>query len=130
MSGKAQFEKLLSPCSIGKLRLKNRIIKTAAEMNTHDPQHGHMNQRTIDYVEAVAAGGAGMVILWDAYVDYPLGARMPDGLRIDSDEYIPGFRELADAVHKHDCKLSVQMMHAGPWCPASFSGRPPIAAWY
>jgi 2,4-dienoyl-CoA reductase (NADPH2) len=128
MSRKVQFEKLLSPWNIGKLQIKNRIIKTAAEMNTHDPHDFHMNQRTIDYVEAVAKGGAGMIILWDAYIDYPLGARMPDGLRIDADEYIPGFSNLADAVHKHDCKLSVQMMHAGPWCPASLSGRPPIAA--
>ncbi len=128
MSGKTQFEMLLSPFNIGKLRLKNRIVKTAAEMNTHDPYDAHMNQRTIDYVEAVARGGAGMVILWNAYLDYPLGARMPDGLRIDSDEYIPGFIKLADAVHKYDCKLSVQMMHAGPWCPASLAGRPPIAA--
>ena len=84
MSRKVQFEKLLSPCNIGKLQIKNRIIKTAAEMNTHEPHDFHMNQRTIDYVEAVAKGGAGMIILWDAYVDYPLGARMPDGLRIDA----------------------------------------------
>lgn len=128
MSGKVQFEKLFTPFNIGKMRVKNRIIKTAAEMNTHDPVDAHMNQRTIDYVEAVAKGGAGMVILWNAYLDYPLGARMEDGLRIDSDEYIPGFRKLADAVHKYDCMLSVQMMHAGPWCPASLAGRPPIAA--
>ncbi|MBN1907566.1 MAG: FAD-dependent oxidoreductase [Deltaproteobacteria bacterium] len=128
MSGKAQFEMLLSPFFIGKMRIKNRIIKTAAEMNTHDPIDAHMNQRTIDYVEAVAKGGAGMVILWNAYLDYPLGARMADGLRIDTDEYIPGFIKLAEAVHKYDCKLSVQMMHAGPWCPAALAGRPPIAA--
>lgn len=128
MSGKVHFKKLFTPYNIGKLRLKNRIIKTAAEMNTHDPIDAHMNQRTIDYVEAVAKGGAGMVILWNSYIDYPLGARMPDGLRIDSDEYIPGFKKLADAVHKYDCKLSVQMMHAGPWCPESLAGRPPIAA--
>jgi 2,4-dienoyl-CoA reductase (NADPH2) len=128
MSGKVQFEKLLSPCNIGKLQVKNRIIKTAAELNTHDPHDFHMTQRTIDYIETVAKGGAGMVILWNAYLDYPLGARMADGLRIDADEYIPGFSKLADAVHQHDCKLSVQMMHAGPWCPASLSGRPPIAA--
>lgn len=128
MSGKAPFEKLLSPCNIGKLRIKNRIIKTAAEMNTHDPHDFHMNQKTIDYIEAVARGGAGMIILWNAYLDYPLGARIADGLRIDADEYIEGFRRLADAVHKHGCRLSVQMMHAGPWCPASLSGRPPIAA--
>ncbi|MFC1838976.1 FAD-dependent oxidoreductase [Thermodesulfobacteriota bacterium] len=128
MSGKVYFEKLFSPYNIGKMRVKNRIIKTAAEMNTHDPIDAHINQRTIDYVEAVAKGGAGMVILWNAYIDYPLGARMPDGLRIDADEYIPGFKKLADAVHKYGCKLSVQMMHAGPWCPASLAGRPPIAA--
>ena len=128
MSGKAQFEKLLSPFNIGKMRLKNRIIKTAAETNTHDPHDFHMNQRTIDYIETLAKGGAGMIIFWNTYIDYPLGARVADGLRIDAAEYIPGFSKLADAVHKHDCKLSVQMMHAGPWCPASLSGRPPIAA--
>lgn len=43
MSEKAPFEKLLFPCNIGKLRIKNRIIKTAAEMNTHDPHDFHMN---------------------------------------------------------------------------------------
>lgn len=128
MSGKARFEKLLSPHYIGKMRVKNRIIKTAAEMNTHDLDNFHVNQKTIDNIEALAKGGVGMIILWNAYVDYPLGARMPDGLRIDDDEYIPGFRKLADAVHKYDCRLSVQMMHAGPWCPAALAGRPPIAA--
>ena len=56
MSGKAQFEKLLSPCNIGKMQVKNRIIKTAAEMNTHDLHDAHMNQRTIDYVEARGQG--------------------------------------------------------------------------
>ncbi|MBN2339583.1 MAG: FAD-dependent oxidoreductase [Acidobacteria bacterium] len=128
MSGNAHFAKLFSPCHIGTMRVKNRIIKTAAEMNTHDPHDSHMNQRTIDYIEAIARGGTGMIILWNAYLDYPLGARIADGLRIDADEYIEGFSRLADAVHKHDCRLSVQMMHAGPWCPSSLSGRPPIAA--
>ena len=128
MSVNARFEKLLSPYSIGKMRVKNRIVKTAAEMNTHDLHDFHVNQKTIDNIETLAKGGVGMIILWNAYVDYPLGARMPDGLRIDADEYIPGFRKLADAVHKYDCRLSVQMMHAGPWCPASLAGRPPIAA--
>jgi len=128
MSVNTQFEKLLSPWNIGKLQIKNRIIKTAAEMNTHDLDDFHMNRKTIDCVEALAKGGVGMIIFWNAYVDYPLGARMADGFRIDADEYIAGFSRLADAVHKHDCKLSVQMMHAGPWCPSSLSGRPPIAA--
>ena len=97
-------------------------------MNSHDPDGFHINQRTIDYMETLAKGGAGMIIFWNAYVDYPLGARMPDGFRIDADEYTSGFGKMADAVHKHDCRISAQMMHAGPWCPSSLSGRPPIAA--
>ena len=128
MSGKNQFEMLLSPCNIGKMQVKNRIIKTAAEQQTHDIDDFHVNQKTIEHVEALAKGGLGMIIFWNAYVDYPLGARMREGLRIDDNEYIAGFNKLADAVHKHDCRLSVQMMHAGPWCPASLAGRPPIAA--
>ncbi len=95
-------------------------------MNTHDLHDAHMNQRTIDYVEAVARGGAGMVILWDAYVDYPRGARMPDGLRIDSDEYIPGFSQTGRCCStRHDCKLFVQMMHAGTLVPHRAFRAPP-----
>jgi 2,4-dienoyl-CoA reductase (NADPH2) len=128
MSGKAQFEKLLSPGYIGKMEVKNRIVKTAAEQRTHELDDFHVNQRTIDYIESLARGGVGMIVFWNAYVDYPLGARMRDGLRIDDDEYIPGFRKMADAIHKYNCRLSVQLMHAGPWCPTSLAGRPPIAA--
>ena len=96
-------------------------------MNTHDPIDAHMNQRTIDYIEATAKGGAGMVILWNAYLDYPLGARMADGLRIVATQTIhTGLYKTGGAAHKYDCKLSVQMMHAGPWCPAALAGRPSI----
>ena len=86
MSGKNQFEMLLSPCNIGKMQVKNRIIKTAAEQQTHDIDDFHVNQKTIEHVEALAKGGVGMIIFWNAYVDYPLGARMREGLRIDDNE--------------------------------------------
>jgi 2,4-dienoyl-CoA reductase (NADPH2) len=60
-------------------------------------------------------------------VEYPLGIQhihyFEDGsyegvqLHFDDDSLIPGFQKLTDACHKHDCKVSIQFQHAGPWNP-------------
>jgi hypothetical protein len=44
--------------------VKEPVYKDCREMNTQDHDNAHMNQRNIDYVDAVAKGGAGMVIPW------------------------------------------------------------------
>jgi len=55
---------------------------------------GKVTQRLLDYYEARAAGGAGLVIVEATLVD-PAGQVVPNQLRISDDGYIPGLRELA-----------------------------------
>ena len=56
-----------------------------------------MNQRTKDFYLARAKGGVGMIIAGGAAADPYIG--YSHMLRMDDDRFIPGWRDLADAVH-------------------------------
>jgi 2,4-dienoyl-CoA reductase-like NADH-dependent reductase (Old Yellow Enzyme family) len=53
-----------------------------------------VSERFEDYYVERAKGGAGLIIVEDAIVDFPLGAHAVDSLRIDEDRFIPGLRRL------------------------------------
>ena len=124
---KNKFEKLLSPIQIGQLKLKNRMVKSTYE--TRFPNHDHgITQQYVDYYEARAKGGFALVNVEAACVDPPRGAHGLDCIRIDDDKYLPGWRELVQAVHKHDCLTFLQLVHYGPWHPGAITGIQPVAA--
>lgn len=111
------FQRLLEPGYIGGLKTRNRIIKTASGTSFVEPT-GYMSQRAIDYYENLARGGVGLLIVESCGVEYPLGVQHPPvQLHLDDDKYIPGYRELTDAVHKQGCPVFIQFQHAGPWNP-------------
>ncbi len=116
MAGKSQFERLLQPGNIGKVRTKNRIIKTASGSGLAEPG-GIQGERIKAYYETMAKGGVGLIINEFTTVEYPRGARRPSVTesRIDDDKFIPGYIETTNAVHKHDCPIFMQIMHSGPW---------------
>src|SRR5512136_230636 len=111
MSRLARFEKLLEPAYIGSVRTRNRIIKTAAGTHYSNDDHFHMHQRTLEFYEALARGGVGLLIVESPTVDYPAGGTRH---RLDDDKYIDGFRELTKVIHKHGCPTFLQFYHNGP----------------
>ncbi len=112
-----RFEKLLEPAYIGKLKLRNRMIKTASGTSFIEPT-GFVSDRMIAYYENLAKGGVGLLIVESCGVEYPLGVQHPPvQLRLDEDKYIPSYKELTDAVHKQGCPIFIQFQHAGPWNP-------------
>jgi 2,4-dienoyl-CoA reductase (NADPH2) len=122
-----QFAKLLEPARIGPVRTRNRIIKTANGTSYMDYETQSPGDRMIAYYESLAKGGVGYLTVESCGVEYPAGIQHVhyDGdklmggvqLHLDSDEYIPAFAKLADAIHKHGCPCSVQLQHAGAWNP-------------
>jgi 2,4-dienoyl-CoA reductase (NADPH2) len=108
MTDNLKFQKLLEPGQIGKVRTKNRIIKTCGGAE----DVGDINRA---FLEATARGGAGLVIWGDVAVEYPRGITIPISQRhLEDDQNIPLYREIADAIHKHDCPAFMQLFHAGP----------------
>jgi len=123
-----KFEKLLSPLDIGGVRLKNRMVKPPQGIN-FCAEDFTVNDRYLNFYEAMARGGLGMIIAGNTAVDYPLGFTKTRTVLTNDDKFLPGMTRLAKAIHKHDCKTFLQLGHAGPAMSSSyFGGIQPIAA--
>ena len=109
-----KFEKLMEPGYVGRVRTRNRIIKTAA--GTGYAENGLPSERMNRFYESLAKGGVGLIILENCSVEWPRGTHyVKTGLRFHDDSCIPHHSRLTEAVHKHDCPIFIQFMHSGPW---------------
>jgi len=124
MSGR-DYRRLFEPVNIGKVRLKNRIMKNGTGLFWDDPSTGgFMNDRYIAFFEVLARGGVGLVVSPTG----PLQEGPMPGFRIMSDEYIPGWQKLADATHKYDIPAFLQVFHLGGMSPMFIKAPPGISA--
>jgi len=107
-----RFAALLSPGSIGRLTLRNRIVM--APMGTNQERSdGHLGEAILRYYEARARGGVGLVIAGVASVCWPDGAANPHQAAISDERFVPDWRELARRCHAHGARAAVQLQHAG-----------------
>jgi len=113
---------------IGTLTVPNRIVM--APMATNYPsESGGVNDFLIDYYEARARGGAGLIIVENCCADHPAGKGGAVQLRLDDDRFIPGMSRLTDAIHFHGAKVSIQINHSGPsTTPMKTEGKGPVGA--
>jgi 2,4-dienoyl-CoA reductase (NADPH2) len=112
-----RFQKLLEPGYIGKVRTRNRIIKTANGTSFIEPT-GYVGDRALGYYETMAAGGVGLLITESCGVEYPMGVQHPPvQFHLDDDKYIPSYAELVKVIHQQGCPAFIQFQHAGPWNP-------------
>lgn len=121
-----KYKKLLEPYHIGKVRTRNRIIKTGAAMNYWHKDDTRMNPKVLAFYEAFARGGVGLLVVESPIVDYPLGGRWPQRYRLDEDRFIEGLAELTSAIHRHGCPVFLLMWHDGPWQNPLFPDVPPL----
>jgi len=123
---KARYERLFSPGRIGTMKLKNRIVYPPMGTNVCTFE-GDVTERLKAYHAARAKGGVALAIVENAAVDTKAsGARLPFGLNIDDDRYIPGLKELVEAIHKGGAKACLQLYHGTLWVKPE--GRPVFGA--
>jgi len=111
-----KYKYIAEPIRIGKLQLKNRMMKNATGFFWDDPTSGKMDDKYIAFFEALAKGGAALVSSAVGPLTRDLEVPMP-GYRIRSDEYIPGWKKWADSIHKYNCYAFHQLFHLGPMVP-------------
>jgi 2,4-dienoyl-CoA reductase (NADPH2) len=102
MTGKAKFSRLFEPYHIGRVRIKNRIMKSAAGMGLSD-MSGNVSSRHMHLYEALARGGAGLIVVEGSIIEPYTKGSPPDFLRICDDGNIPGLTELAGIIHRYGC---------------------------
>ena len=95
-----RFQKLLEPSYIGKVKTRNRIIKTAQGSSFIEPT-GYVGEQAKAYYETMAKGGVGLLIVESCGVEYPLGIHhFPVQFHLDDDKYIPSYTELVQVIHQ------------------------------
>ena len=106
-----KLEHLLTPCNIGTLQIKNRIVMPpmgTALGNTDST----VSEANLAYIKRRVKSGAGLIITEITEV-HPLGSVSPRCLGIWDDSFIPGLKKIADAVHAEGAKIAMQLHHCG-----------------
>ena len=100
------FEKLFSPIKIKGMELKNRVILPA--MGTKFAgRASYVTEQLINYHTARVKGGCALNIVEVCSVHTPSAPR--GFLSISEDEYIPGLKNLTDAIHAGGGKAGLQL---------------------
>ncbi|MBV8809853.1 MAG: NADH:flavin oxidoreductase [Acidobacteriaceae bacterium] len=102
---------IFQPLQFRNLTVKNRLFRSNIS-GRFDNYDGSGTQTRINWEESFARGGVGAII--SSFVPVHLRGRiMPNYAMIDSDDKVPFWRALGDAVHRHDCKYILQLSHSG-----------------
>ena len=100
------YEKLFAPIKIRGMELKSRIVLPA--MGTKfSGKTSFVTDQLIDYHVARVKGGSTLNIVEVSSVHTPSAPR--GFLSISEDEYIPGLKRLADAIHEAGGKAGIQL---------------------
>lgn len=121
----SEFPHLFSAGRIGRLAVRNRIIMAPMEKNLALPT-GAVTQRYIDYCEARAEGGAGLIMLESMYV-HPAGMGHRYQLGLHDDELIPGYRRMVEACHRHGALVGAEIYFAGRETSSPVTMTQPVA---
>lgn len=105
-----RFKHLFTPFALKSLEIRNRIFSTGHD--TYLPVAGRPSDELIAYQRARARGGAGLIVI--QVVGVHETSRYTDALLMGiSDDCIPSFRRLVDAIHAEGTKVLVQLFHPG-----------------
>ena len=97
---------LLQPIQVGSLTFKNRIMFPPLTTG-YEERDGSIGERSLAFYERLAKGGTAFVVIGDVA---PVMTASPTPKLCD-DRQIPTFKRLADALHKYDCKVALQLFH-------------------
>lgn len=106
------YEKLFSPCKIGNVEIKNRVVMVPMGVDEAEP-NGKVGDRWKEYFGARAKGEVGLIITGITRVNESTGVGLPLQVSMARDKNIESLREGAAVVHEHGAKLFIQLHHAG-----------------
>ena len=102
---------LLEATKVAGMELCNRFVRSA----THDgfsTEEGEITDESIVFLSELAKGGVGLITLGFAYITKK-GQAIPNQTAAYNDRFIPGLRRVAEAVHRYDTKVVLQIGDSG-----------------
>lgn len=111
------------PITIGSMELSNRLLRAACGERRAD-REGKLGHEMLSYVDGLARGGAGLVILGHGYVRRD-GRLTDNETGLDHDELIPRLRLVARQIQRAGSRAAIQVSHGGRQCrPAVIETTP------
>jgi len=129
-----EYPHLFSEWQIRHTTMKNRVVfPPTCPTWVSDPWNGLFTGQATAYYEERARGGVGLIIIGATHV-HPSSLMAPLLMpQLWDDRNIEPLREIADAAHRHGCKLAIQLWHSGvrgfPVYKQA-AGFDPDATWY
>ncbi len=106
------YDKLFTPMKIGNVEIKNRIVMAPMCMG-FGQYNGCATETMMNYYEERAKGGVGLIFTEITRINDITGASSYGQLGMSHDYQIPALKEMADRIHKHGCKIMVELHHPG-----------------
>lgn len=104
------MKSLFDQVKINNLSLPNRFVRSATWMWMGN--EGFVSENYVKVYEELAKGGVGLITTGYAFVtedEQPA----PGMIGASDDKFIPGFKELTDAIHQHESKIFLQIAYGG-----------------
>ncbi|MFH0997634.1 MAG: NADH:flavin oxidoreductase [Pseudomonadota bacterium] len=102
---------LFETMKIGKLRLRNRFVRSATYDGCAD-KYGHVTEKQIHLYDELARGGVGLIVSGIASV-HPSGRISAFQNIVSDDSAIPGLKKLVHAANSNGAAIALQLFHGG-----------------
>jgi 2,4-dienoyl-CoA reductase (NADPH2) len=125
----SQYPHLFSPLDLGFTQLKNRAIMGSMHVGIEEEKNGF--EKLAAYFSARAEGGCALMVTGGVSPNIK-GWLKPFGMRLTKRSQALKHRVVTDAVHQHDSKICLQILHAGrygyhPFCVSASAIKSPIS---
>ena len=123
------YPNLFEPLDLGFTTLKNRVLMGSMHTGLEEVKNGY--QRMATYFEQRAKGGVGLIVTGGIAPNFR-GWVAPFSSKLTSKRVAKKHQLVTNAVHKHDAKICLQILHAGrygyhPFNVSSSNVKSPIS---
>ena len=117
---------LLSPLTVGKLTLKNRLIMPPLATEKCG-EEGKPSKALLDYYDEKSRGGyISLIIIEHSFISQQ-GKASERQLSVADDSLIDSLKELAETIHKNGTKAVMQINHSGSEASREITGMDAVA---
>mmetsp|Transcript_14515 Transcript_14515/g.42862 ORF Transcript_14515/g.42862 Transcript_14515/m.42862 type:complete len:725 (-) Transcript_14515:25-2199(-) len=111
VSASGKFPKLFSPLELRHTSLKNRVIMGSMHTGLEEAHGGKLDKMAAFY-EARAKGGVGLIVTGGIAPNRE-GWVAPFAAKLNTEQEAAQHRQVTEAVHAHDGKIAMQILHSG-----------------
>ena len=104
------YPHMLAPLDLGFTTLKNRVLMGSMHTGLEEVADGH--ERMAAYFGERAKGGVGLIVTGGIGPNTE-GGTHPNTKKLVDEKDIAGHKQITDAVHEHDGKICLQILHTG-----------------